>query len=174
MLRDPLIVRWIRRIFACMGGCLGCCTKPAPIIAVDEPSKGLKIQGRTVKKPSLSEDFWSTSTCDMDNSAIQSQRSVSSISISNQAHDPHSGAGSTSSPPEFVNHGLLLWNQTRQQWVGNRRAGNRKEQLREPRISWNATYDNLLGTNKPFPQPIPLSEMVDFLVDVWEQEGMYD
>ncbi|KAK9149637.1 hypothetical protein Scep_008394 [Stephania cephalantha] len=99
-------------------GCLGCCTKPAPIIAVDEPSKGLKIQGRTVKKPSISEDFWSTSTCDMDNSAIQSQRSVSSISISNQVHDPHNGAGSTSSPPEF--------------------------------------------------------EMVDFLVDIWEQEGMYD
>ncbi|KAK1576127.1 hypothetical protein Q3G72_004175 [Acer saccharum] len=51
--------------------------------------------------------------------------------------------------------GLLLWNQTRQR-------------------CWNATYDSLLGSNKPFPQPIPLPEMVDFLVDVWEQEGMYD
>ena len=71
--------------------------------------------------------------------------------------------------------------------------------------SWNATYENLLGTNKPLPQPIPLSvsllgcggfgpcyssrmkqpfpdfafdfnlqEMVDFLVDAWDQEGLYD
>lgn len=76
--------------------------------------------------------------------------------------------------------------------------------------SWNATYECLLGTNKRFPQPIPLSvshlqnycffqiflilgirvnstlltywldqsknwqEMVDFLVDIWEQEGLYD
>ncbi|XP_042489407.1 uncharacterized protein LOC122069458 isoform X3 [Macadamia integrifolia] len=154
-------------------GCLGCCTKPAPIIAVDEPSKGLRIQGRTVKKPSVSEDFWSSSTCEMDNSAVQSH-SFSSISTSNQTLDPHGGPSSSSNPPEFVNHGLLLWNQTRQQWVGHKRPENRTQQVREPRLSWNATYDSLLGTNKPFPHPIPLAEMVDFLVDIWEQEGMYD
>ncbi len=122
--------------------------------------------------------------------------------------------------------GLLLWNQTRQQWLGNKRSQSRP-QVRDPRIgwitwidnlilkysvicchasmfikatkkkthnflvslakrkkppkcqvlccftsligayflsliqplcfcSWNATYDSLLTTNKPFPQPIPL------------------
>lgn len=71
--------------------------------------------------------------------------------------------------------------------------------------SWNATYESLLGTNKRFYKPIPLSvstsillvaiymcgiygicrllltingfnwqEMVEFLVDRWEQEGLYD
>ncbi|KAL3566135.1 hypothetical protein D5086_031550 [Populus alba] len=40
--------------------------------------------------------------------------------------------------------------------------------------SWNATYESLLGSNKPFARPVPLAEMVDFLVDVWEQEGLYD
>ncbi|XP_038986450.1 uncharacterized protein LOC103718530 isoform X1 [Phoenix dactylifera] len=154
-------------------GCLGCCAKPTPIIAVDEPSKGLKIQGRTIKKPSVSDDFWSTSTYEMENSGVQSQRSISSISISTQNLDHH-GAGSTSNPSEFINHGLLLWNQTRQQWIGNRRPETQLQQVREPELSWNATYDSLLGTNKPFPQPIPLSEMVDFLVDIWEQEGLYD
>ncbi|XP_010250116.1 PREDICTED: uncharacterized protein LOC104592441 isoform X2 [Nelumbo nucifera] len=172
MLLSRSITSWISQILACMGGCLGCCTKPTPIIAVDEPSKGLRIQGRTVNKPSISEDFWSTSTCEMDNSAVQSQRSISSISTLNQAFDPHGGVGSTSNPPEFINHGFLLWTQTRQQWVG--KSENKTQQFREPRLSWNATYDSLLGTNKPFPQPISLSEMVDFLVDVWEQEGMYD
>ncbi|KAG5390849.1 hypothetical protein IGI04_032390 [Brassica rapa subsp. trilocularis] len=41
--------------------------------------------------------------------------------------------------------------------------------------SWDAaSYDSLLGSNKLFSQPIPLNEMVDFLVEVWEQEGLYD
>ncbi|XP_059596795.1 uncharacterized protein LOC100245670 isoform X1 [Vitis vinifera] len=148
---------WIGRVFACMGGCLGCCTKPTPIIAVDEPSKGLRIQGRTVKKPSISEDFWSTSTCEIDNSTVQSQRSISSISTSNQSLTHYSGIGSTSNNSEFINHGLLLWNQTRLQWVGNKRSENQSQQIREPRLRWNATYEGLLGTNRRFSQPIPLS-----------------
>ncbi|XP_011622472.1 uncharacterized protein LOC18431891 isoform X2 [Amborella trichopoda] len=140
MLVAASFTSWIHHIVACMGGCFGCCTKPSPIIAVDEPSKGLRIQGRTVKKPSLSEDFWSTSPYEMDNSGVQSQRSISSISTSNQNPDPHSGQCSTG-PTEFVNHGFLLWNQIRQEWVGNRPAENRTPQVREPRlrkwwISW--------------------------------------
>ncbi|OWM71030.1 hypothetical protein CDL15_Pgr002670 [Punica granatum] len=74
-----------------------------------------------------------------------SHRSLSSANTSSQTLDSQHNAGSTSNSPEFVNPG-----------------------------NWNATYEGLLGTNKPFPQPIPLSEMVDFLVDVWKQEGFYD
>ncbi|PPR96141.1 hypothetical protein GOBAR_AA24529 [Gossypium barbadense] len=131
----------------------------------------------------ISEDFWTTSTCDMDNSAVQSQGSISSISTSNQTLDLHGSVATANAPAEFVNHGkfsapkllcLLLWNQIRQSWVGNRRSQNRKQLVQEPKLNWNATYENLLGSNKPFPQPIPLSEMIDFLVDVWEQEGLYD
>ncbi|XP_059456710.1 uncharacterized protein LOC132186711 isoform X1 [Corylus avellana] len=171
-----------------MGGCLGCYNKPTVTTSVDAPSKGLTIQGRTVRKPSISEDFWTTSMCDMDNSAVQSQGSISSISTTNQILDPHGIAGSANAPSEFVNHGLLLWNQTRQRWVGNKRSENRAQQTREPKLnthclcigkkfwlcSWNASYESLLGSNKPFPQAIPLTEMVDFLVDIWEQEGLYD
>ncbi|XP_062165410.1 uncharacterized protein LOC133871951 isoform X2 [Alnus glutinosa] len=164
---------WLSHLLACMGGCLGCYTNHELIIAVDEPSKGLKIQGQSVKKPSVSEDFWSTSTCEMDNSAVQSRRSISSIGTSNQVLVPQGCPGSVSNPSEFINHGLILWNQTRQQWLGNKRLQSHR-QGREPRISWNATYESLLATNKPFPQPVPLPEMIDFLVDVWEQEGLYD
>ncbi|GLU22090.1 hypothetical protein SLE2022_381870 [Rubroshorea leprosula] len=155
-------------------GCLACLTKHALKSLVDDPSQGLKVQGQTVKKPSISEDFWTSSTCNMENSRVQSQGSISSISISNQAVDQHGGSGSANSPTEFVNHGLILWNQTRQRWVGNKKSENQTRQIREPKLNWNATYDSLLGSNKPFPQPIPLAEMVDFLVDVWEQEGLYD
>nr|GMD78873.1 uncharacterized protein LOC109184044 isoform X2 [Ipomoea batatas]GME05994.1 uncharacterized protein LOC109184044 isoform X2 [Ipomoea batatas] len=109
----------------------------------------------------------------MENSTIQSQRSLSSISVSNQVLSQNIGTGSTSNHSEFVNHGYLLWNQTRLQWLGSKKPENQR-QVREPILNWNATYENLLGTNKRFPHPIPLSEMVDFLVDIWEQEGLYD
>ncbi|CAL5438853.1 unnamed protein product [Camellia sinensis] len=164
---------WTNHFFACMGGCFGCYTKPTPIIAVDEPSKGLRIQGQMVKKPSASEDFWSTSTYEIENSAVQSQRSLSSISISNQSLMHNGGTGSTSNHSEFVNHGLLHWNQTRLQWMENKRCESHRE-VRKPSLSWNATYESVLGNNKRFSQPIPLSEMVEFLSDIWEQEGLYD
>ncbi|PWZ07989.1 hypothetical protein Zm00014a_001653 [Zea mays] len=70
--------------------------------------------------------------------------------------------------------GLMLWNQTRQQWVGSKKRHSRSQQPREPKLSWNTTYESLLGSNKLFSQPIPLGEMVDLLVDAWEQEGLYD
>ncbi|KAL9377176.1 hypothetical protein Peur_031296 [Populus x canadensis] len=162
---------WIGHFLAFMGGCFGCCTKPTPIIAVDEPSKGLRIQGRAVNKPSISNEFWSSSTCDLDNSTVQSQRSISSISVSN--HNLGSSTGSMSSNNEFVNHGLLLWQQRRLRWVGSGTSGNQNQRRWESRLSWNAT-EGLQGSRNPFPRPIPLSEIVDFLVDVWEQEGLYD
>ncbi|CAN0838185.1 hypothetical protein LINGRAHAP2_LOCUS2019 [Linum grandiflorum] len=156
-------------------GCFGCCAKPTTVIAVGEHSKGLRPEERISKKHSISDDFWSSSAAEMDNSTLQSQRSMSSLSTLNQPLDSCSNIGSTSNPPEFVNPGLLLWNQTRHQWVAKSVSKSKAQpHLREPAISWNATYESLLGSNKPFPRPVPLAEMVDFLVDVWEQEGLYD
>ncbi|KAL3500885.1 hypothetical protein ACH5RR_039978 [Cinchona calisaya] len=156
-----------------MGGCLGCCTKPPLVISVDDPSKGLKLQGHQLKKPRITEDFWSSSTYEVDNSAFPSQRSISSISTSNQTLDPHGTSSSTGNHTEFVNHGRLLWTQTRQLWIGDKES-NVTKQTQGPKLCLDATYESLLGTNKPFSQPIPLPEMVDFLVDIWEQEGLYD
>lgn len=62
------------------------------------------------KQPAVvSDGFWSTSTYEMENSAPQSQRSLSSISTSNPSFDPTSGPGSSSAPPEFVNHGMCKY-----------------------------------------------------------------
>jgi len=171
LLRLGSVIVWIVHLVACMGGCLGSHSKPE-LINSNEPL-GPKLQGRRVSKPSISEDFWTTSTCDMDNSAVLSRGSISSISTSTLPIDPH-GTSSRNTPSEFVNHGLLLWNQTRQQWIGTKKTNIQTQQLREPTLSWNATYESLLGSNKTFPQRIPLSEMVDFLADIWEQEGLYD
>ncbi|KAL6628967.1 hypothetical protein ACP70R_028732 [Stipagrostis hirtigluma subsp. patula] len=212
---------WVRRLVACVGrrGCFGC-AQPTPITAVDEPSKGLRIQGRSIKKRSLSEDFWSTSPHEMENSALHSRHSMSSISTAAQTNDQHA-AGSSSNPNEFVNQGLLLWNQTRQQWVGNRIRSSQGQQRREPKISisnMKFLLNDLLGDDEfvvsaheyrdyqfyvmciisvvgtleegrillgmlhtkaclearnHLHNPSHL-EMVDFLVNSWEQEGLYD
>ncbi|KAK7271177.1 hypothetical protein RJT34_26853 [Clitoria ternatea] len=159
--------------------CLGHYKKPTLVATEDVPPKGLRKPGKAVKKPSTSEGFWTTSTHDMDNSVVQSQGSISSSSITNQATDPHGGF---CNPTEFVNHAsdqvlyggygkIYLMHVVE---IGSKKSENRAEQLREPKLSWNATYESLLGSNNPLPQSIPLAEMVDFLVDIWEQEGLYD
>lgn len=168
-----MITAWITDLFACMGGCFGCCVKPTPIIAVDEPAKGLRIQGQTMRKPTTSDGFWSSSPCDLDNSTIQSQRSISSVSTLNQILYQSNGASTPGTEPEFVNQGLHLWNESRLQWVGRGLSEKQNQQKQESRLNRNATYESLLGTRQPFPKSVPLSEMVEFLVDVWEREGMY-
>ncbi|XP_049360268.1 uncharacterized protein LOC125824960, partial [Solanum verrucosum] len=117
------------------------------VVSVDNPSEGLKVRSKLLRKTSLSDDFWSprTSACEME--------------------------GSNS---EFVNHGLILWNQTRQQWCGNTTPQKINASVGEPKLSLYTSYEMFLEINKLFSQPIPLPEMVDFLVDVWEQEGLYD
>nr|PNR28639.1 hypothetical protein PHYPA_029232 [Physcomitrium patens] len=80
----------------------------------------------------------------------------------------------TASNTAYSNHALALWNQQRSAWVGTQPRPPARREPREPAISWNTTYEELLSTSRPFAQPIPLLEMVDFLVDVWEQEGLYE
>jgi len=73
----------------------------------------------------------------------------------------------------FVNQAAIAWNDIRREWVGDRSKRTHRVP-REPIISWCTTYDDLLSTGQRFTQPIPLSEMVDFLVDIWHEEGLYD
>lgn len=101
-----LIMSWSILALQQSRGCFGC-AQPTPIIAVDEPTKGLRIQGRSVKRRNLSDDFWSSSPHEMENSALQSRHSMSSISTAAQPNDQHA-SGSSSSPNEFVNQGKLV------------------------------------------------------------------
>ncbi|KAK6775205.1 hypothetical protein RDI58_026206 [Solanum bulbocastanum] len=41
-------------------------------------------------------------------------------------------------------------------------------------VNWSTTYEELLSTTDPFSERIPLTEMVDFLVDIWHDEGLFD
>ncbi|CAH2074328.1 unnamed protein product [Thlaspi arvense] len=61
----------------------------------------------------------------------------------------------------------------RKKWVGD--PSNRTSEMpMEPVISFNATYEELLVPNTPFHKPIPLAEMVDFLVDFWHGDGLFE
>ncbi|RZC52485.1 hypothetical protein C5167_020915 [Papaver somniferum] len=147
----------------------------------------LILARQPVRKPSILEDFWcTTSTFEMDNgTALQSQRSIS--------YDPLSGTGSSRNPTKFVNQGKaflsgsklvaggfmgsLTWVKTESpntalyyHLVCSLRTVN---VVFGQHIGWNATYGGLLGTNKPFALPaLSLQDMVYFLVWYLEQEGL--
>lgn len=72
-----------------------------------------------------------------------------------------------------VNHGVKVWQENREKWVGDQ-SRQRKKTTKDQIISWSTTYEDLLSTHEPFSESIPLPEMVDFLVDIWYDEGLYD
>ncbi|XP_055830104.1 uncharacterized protein LOC129899235 isoform X2 [Solanum dulcamara] len=77
------------------------------------------------------------------------------------------------SPAAFVNHAAIAWHENRRKWVGE--VSRKSERIpKDPIISWSTTYEELLSTTDPFSERIPLTEMVDFLVDIWHDEGLFD
>eukprot|EP01012_Entosiphon_sulcatum_P013192 TRINITY_DN18465_c0_g1_i1.p1 TRINITY_DN18465_c0_g1~~TRINITY_DN18465_c0_g1_i1.p1 ORF type:complete len:115 (+),score=9.51 TRINITY_DN18465_c0_g1_i1:33-347(+) len=71
--------------------------------------------------------------------------------------------------------GVMKYVAIRNSWAGD---GSSRAQLRPSKpIDLDAVCDCLASTNlKPvtFPQPVPLAEMVNLLVELWEEEGLYD
>ena len=77
--------------------------------------------------------------------------------------------------------GLAAWEAQRRQWLRKRRRDGGGEGSSEgsgaaappppaPRraIPAGASYEELLGSGRPFDRPVPLDEMVSFLVACWE------
>ncbi|XWS66828.1 hypothetical protein CRYUN_Cryun05aG0234500 [Craigia yunnanensis] len=94
-------------------------------------------------------------------------------------HENHPSTGSNNANKDqsteefFVNRAEITWHEIRRQWVGNQ-SQKSKRMLWEPIMSWTTTYGDLLCSTELFQQPISLAEMVDFLVDIWHEEGLYD
>ncbi|KAL1551392.1 hypothetical protein AAHA92_19243 [Salvia divinorum] len=99
------------------------------------------------------------------------------------------GAGCSRESTEYVNPGLVLWNESREKWVADKKLATRSHQLfhglklrsicmdtKLHLCSANTSKDmhKLLNSAEPFPRHVPLGEMVDFLVNVWDDEGMYE
>ncbi|XP_063934964.1 uncharacterized protein LOC108225428 isoform X2 [Daucus carota subsp. sativus] len=114
--------------------------------SVGEPLKGHRSPARIVRKSSRSDDFWNSSTLDKDNSGAQSGESYSTANETLEV----GGSGNGNIPSEFVNHGLLLWNQSRQQWLRNKKSENHGSQLHKPRsnpLSSRNTSSTLASSN---------------------------
>lgn len=94
------------------------------------------------------------------------------ILSSSPATLPAATAQSFSKDLENVVIGQELWQQQRTKWVGNSTGSSRPAS--RPVISPDSTYDTLLLTTRAFAIPVPLAEMVDFLQEVWTEEGLYD
>lgn len=89
------------------------------------------------------------------------------------ANVPKKPSENNSSTSIFVNHAAIAWDESRRKWIGN--ASQRSDRItKDQMISWSTTYEDLLSTHEPFTEPIPLPEMVDFLVDIWHDEGLFD
>ncbi|XP_059646816.1 uncharacterized protein LOC132293378 isoform X2 [Cornus florida] len=73
----------------------------------------------------------------------------------------------------YINHAEIDWHERRRAWIGDR-SQRSLIMPREPIVSWTTAYEDLLLSTEAFHQPIPLAEMVDFLVDIWYEEGLYD
>lgn len=152
-------------------GCIGNLSKSQPL-----PDS--KLKGSLRKKSQYS----STGNRRRWQSGLEAMENNVSISVSlegNVSSIPNSIVNDSKTPMEngvdasFINHAAEAWADTRRQWVGHQ-AEVPKKAPREPVISWSTTYDDLLSTSERFPQPIALAEMVDFLVDIWHEEGLYD
>ncbi|CAK9160790.1 unnamed protein product [Ilex paraguariensis] len=68
----------------------------------------------------------------------------------------------------------IAWHERRRAWIGENRSQRSQRMPREQIMSWTTTYEELLSSTEPFHESIPLAEMVDFLVDIWLEEGLYD
>ncbi|XP_038886790.1 uncharacterized protein LOC120076904 [Benincasa hispida] len=73
----------------------------------------------------------------------------------------------------FINQAAIRWHEGRKKWV-DKNSQQQQRMERESIISWSTAYEDLLSTHEPFSEPIPLPEMVDFLVDIWHDEGLFD
>ncbi|KAG0581742.1 hypothetical protein M758_3G003000 [Ceratodon purpureus] len=160
---------------ACMGGCLGGYVRPPPAALPEKVNRTFKrssnrrSRGQSARS---SQDWWMSSSHEMDdNRSVLNSQALRKFSRSVNDSLESGSASNNNDKFSFENHALNHWHKQRQEWVGSRRVQQRG--LREPVIKWSSTYEELLGTSRPFTQPVPLPEMVDFLVDVWEQEGLY-
>ncbi|KAK2969073.1 hypothetical protein RJ640_021112 [Escallonia rubra] len=98
------------------------------------------------------------------------KRPLERLPSGNEAKKPAENNGSTH---VYTNHAAIAWHESRRKWIGDQSQRSNRMQ-KDPIISWSMTYEDLLSTHDPFPERIPLPEMVDFLVDIWHDEGLYD
>mmetsp|Transcript_14914 Transcript_14914/g.30343 ORF Transcript_14914/g.30343 Transcript_14914/m.30343 type:complete len:103 (+) Transcript_14914:36-344(+) len=94
--------------------------------------------------------------------------------------DNHAGLISANSTGSFVNIGLRRWNEGRIRWLTGRRTVADQPANQIPRggsqsVDYDAVYEELLATSsKGFAEPVPLKDLIQVLIEVWEERGLLE
>mmetsp|Transcript_1785 Transcript_1785/g.4523 ORF Transcript_1785/g.4523 Transcript_1785/m.4523 type:complete len:83 (-) Transcript_1785:762-1010(-) len=72
-------------------------------------------------------------------------------------------------PSQEANKAHEEWLQRRKEWTAQQQQQQQRRQSRPPT---ELTYE-MLQSYQPFPQPVPLSIVVEALTEIWEEEEEY-
>ena len=71
---------------------------------------------------------------------------------------------------EFVNHGMVCWNQTRRAWTAKPvPPQDARTAARNPADTYEVYAELYRPSYQPFSKNVPLAELIHVLLDVWEQ-----
>lgn len=102
-----------------------------------------------------------------------------------QAHTGADGMLADQQPSQrendFINHGLLRWEKAREKWLEHNKTQAKKEPRHAKELPVDDIIDTVFMSSKqfakqggptPFPENVPLPQMIDILQDLWEAEGL--
>lgn len=75
--------------------------------------------------------------------------------------------------PDAPAVGEAEWARRRAEWLA-RRGGAPRPSGNRTVLPRGVTPEDLLSASRPFPTPVPLQEVVELLVEAWEEEGLYN
>mmetsp|Transcript_17380 Transcript_17380/g.17467 ORF Transcript_17380/g.17467 Transcript_17380/m.17467 type:complete len:94 (+) Transcript_17380:210-491(+) len=75
----------------------------------------------------------------------------------------------------FVNEGMERWEHLRKEWL-KKRGTRPKSEVRAKNIDVGEVVERIFSNSSGgiLPEPIPLGQMIDILIDFWEADGLYD
>ena len=86
-------------------------------------------------------------------------------------------------PAEFRNEGLMRWEELRAEWLRPKNQSESKQQKaakdknkQQREINAEDIAERIFSQNGGWQlaEPVPLSDMVDILIDFWQDEGLYE
>lgn len=82
---------------------------------------------------------------------------------------------SEKSSNEFVNHGLNNWEKIRANWRSTDKV-TKKPDVGAKNVDVDEVIQRVYSSQGGglLPEPIPLSQMIDILIDFWEADGLFD
>lgn len=90
------------------------------------------------------------------------------------------GAGiDTSTGKPYHNAGLERWMAGRAAWkkpLAEQKSAEKHGEIRSKSLDVDAVIEHVFSQplSGQLPQPVPLGQMIDILIDFWEADGLYD